>query len=297
MVRPGDICYFWPGASTEAMEEAHKRGGIIVVEFVNSHVAYAKRILDAECNRLGVPHQAHLSEAEIVYDNRRLELSDFVFSPGPFTSTSIREFGKNVPTLLETSYGAYPAPDRTRSHDGPLRFLFVGTAGIRKGVPVLLDAWRRAALPAELWFVGVPEPNLKLFDTTADNVKWLPYTREISEVYNSSDIFVFPSHEEGDPQVTCEAAAHGLPLIVTPMGGGRVAVDRRNAIVVPPGDASALAAAMTELFHSSQLRSELGANARADAANYTWDRVARGRLAMLATAISTRGKLEPFQIS
>ena len=61
-----------------------------------------------------------------------------------------------------------------------------------------------------------------------------------------------------------------------------IAKDKSNAAIVPPCDAGALAAAMTELHASQEQRLSYGAQARADAAYYAWDKVAdRRREALL----------------
>ena len=44
-VRPGDLCYFWPGTPRSAIEAAKARGGRIVLEFINTHVAVPSRMI------------------------------------------------------------------------------------------------------------------------------------------------------------------------------------------------------------------------------------------------------------
>lgn len=293
MVRAGDLCYFWPGVSTKTMREAKDRGATIVVEFINSHVAYARNILEVECARLAVGPPQHITDADIEHENERLALSDFAFCPGPLTSESIRSSFRRPPVLLEAAYGA-DAQDQIPRNEGasPLRFLFVGTPGIRKGVPVLLDAWRQAGLAAELWIVGAREPNIAPFFRQDDGVHWIDHTLDIKEAYRTADIFVFPSLEEGGPQVTYEAAAHGLPLLVTPMGGGRIASHGRNAVVVPPSDVAALRTGMTELYHDAELRRKLGSAAREDSKAFQWDRVAANRMLILRRALDSQARAD-----
>lgn len=127
----------------------------------------------------------------------------------------------------------------------------------------MIEAWRKCALPAELLIVGQPEPYImeNYLDKGHKTIRYVGYTEDIWKFYREADVFVFPSLEEGGPQVTYEAAAHGLPLIVTPMGGGWIAKDRRNALVVPPSDSDALADAIVELHADEELRRTLGAAA------------------------------------
>jgi len=291
-VRPGDLCYFWPGAPLDVMEKARAQGGRIILEFINTHVAYAKAILDAECDRIGAPRYPQFTPATLQYEADRIALADAIFAPGPFVARSIRETAFAVPQILPESYGAYlpvDSPRRTGADGRPVRFLFVGSVGLRKGAHILMEAWRRAALPAELWIAGSIEKHIseqslrdRFLGDVPESVRFLGHVPDIGAVYREADVFVFPSFEEGDPQVTYEAAAHGLPLIVTPMGGACIAREGVNALKIPPADVDALADALVQLHASEDQRLSFGAQALADAPYYEWGRVAdRRRKALL----------------
>lgn len=300
-LRQGDVCYCWPGAPIEAIAAARAKGALILLEFINTHVAFAKDILDAECDRIGAPRYPRLTTKTLDHEARRLALADAVFAPGPFVERSIRASSAQVPQILTASYGTYlPAdpPERQPGHaaDRPVRFLFVGSVGLRKGAHTLMEAWRRAALPAELWIAGAFEPLLaqedmrqKFLGVLPDTVRFLGHISDIGQVYRAADVFVFPSLEEGGPQVTYEAAAYGLPLIVTPMGGGWIARDGVTALVVPPSATDALAQALTRLHASETLRLSLGAEALRGAPDYAWARVADRRRAALLDFVAAQG--------
>lgn len=286
-VQAGDICYFWPGASVSAMATARDKGAVVVLEFINTHVAYAKRILDAECACLGIPSIAP-TDQNIEEEEQRLALADFAFAPGPFVGKSIRLHSPTEIHTLETSYGAHVpkrAPDRPRQ-SRPVRFLFVGLFGVRKGAHTLLDAWKKADIDAELHIAGTisPEMRPRLDATEDDRLRFLGYQADIGAVYSQSDVFVFPSLEEGGPQVTYEAAGYGLPLIVTAMGGGRIA-DMDNAIIVPDSDSDALAEALVRLSTDWELTATMGRAARRAALQFDWSEVAKQRLKLLDEAI------------
>jgi len=290
-VRPRDICYFWPGVPLDVMEQARTLGGRIVLEFINTHVAYAQAILDAECDRIEAPRYPHFTPAILQHEADRIALADAIFAPGPFVARSIRETAPAVPQILTASYGAYlpsDLPQREGTAGRPVRFLFVGSVGLRKGAHILMEAWRRAALPAELWIAGSVEKQLtdpdrqnSFLGQLPETVRFLGHVSDIGAVYRDADVFVFPSLEEGGPQVTYEAAAHGLPLIVTPMGGGWIAKSGVNGWIVPAADVDALADALTKLHASQEQRLAFGAQALADAPYYEWGRVADRRRKLL----------------
>jgi glycosyltransferase involved in cell wall biosynthesis len=79
---------------------------------------------------------------------------------------------------------------------------------------------------------------------------------------NSLDVFVLPSLAEGTPNSIIEAMAHGVPVISTDVGGIPDIVDAESGILVPPGDACALASAMLLLAQNPQRRKAMGAAAR-----------------------------------
>jgi glycosyltransferase involved in cell wall biosynthesis len=90
------------------------------------------------------------------------------------------------------------------------------------------------------------------------------YTRpdEKSDFMRSLDVFVLPSLTEGTPNSIVEAMAHGLPVIATRVGGIPDVVTSETGLLVPPGDAGALARAMIHLAGDSELRARMGRAAK-----------------------------------
>jgi glycosyltransferase involved in cell wall biosynthesis len=76
-------------------------------------------------------------------------------------------------------------------------------------------------------------------------------------------VFTLPSYDEGLPMAMLEAMAAGKAIVVTPVGGIPEAVkDGENGLLVPAGDANALACALSKVLQDHLLRKSLGANAR-----------------------------------
>ena len=288
-IRPGEVFYAWPGASNAPLRAARETGAVAVIEFINTHLGYVRRIMDTERQRVGLTPSGY-SDGDVAIENERLALADFAFAPGPFVGPSIAaESPTRRARILETSYGAAVPPTLAPRDFGrtPLRFLFVGTLCVRKGVHTLLEAWNKADLPHHLDLAGGMDPEFApMFERLAgERVRHLGFLRDIAQAYADADVFVFPSLEEGGPQVAYEAAAHGLPMIVTPMGGGRIA-SLETAEIVGHADADGLAAALKRLAGDPGLRARLSHAAREASFEYAWDAVARQRMEALTAAMA-----------
>lgn len=94
-------------------------------------------------------------------------------------------------------------------------------------------------------------------------VEWLGHVDDMPELLSKADIVVLPSYREGLPKSLLEAAACGIPLVTTDVPGCReVVCDGQDGLLVPPGDAEALAAAIERLLSDPELGRRLGLAAR-----------------------------------
>jgi glycosyltransferase involved in cell wall biosynthesis len=91
-----------------------------------------------------------------------------------------------------------------------------------------------------------------------------PLTRaELDAAYADADVLVLASRAETYGMVVTEALARGLPVIASDVGGVREALGREAGVLVPPGDAVALAAALRHWLSDAEHRAALRAAARA----------------------------------
>jgi glycosyltransferase involved in cell wall biosynthesis len=149
-----------------------------------------------------------------------------------------------------------------------------------KGGDVLLEALARpeaAGLRVALAGPGeLPEPG-RLLAGSRPTLEWRGWLgdRERAELLREASIFVLSSTSEGLPMALLEAMAYGLAIVATAVGGVPDAVeDGRQALVVAPGDAIALADALGRLAGDSDLRERLGDGARERAADFSAEKVA-----------------------
>jgi glycosyltransferase involved in cell wall biosynthesis len=172
----------------------------------------------------------------------------------------------------------------------PFTALFVGRLVERKGVPVLLDAWSRAALPnARLEIVGDGPDRSRLEEraTTLGIDRSVTFRgrvsdRELAAAYSTADLFVLPAvlDAKGDTEglgvVLLEAMASHVPVVASAAGGiTDVVVDGESGLLVPPADPDALARALARLHADPELRARLAANgARRVRDEFSWDAIA-----------------------
>ncbi len=280
--------YLWAALSPEIFEAFHRRGSKIIIERINCHRRTSRNILQRASEQWNIEVENTITEQAIAEEERKLALADSVFCPSPMVRHSMADNGVFENKLLSTSYGW--APERFPHANSPATvkpkpvFFFAGTLCLRKGVPLLLEAWNRANLNAELVLCGSISPEIQDHCPLlhkGKNITHVAYTKDIGQLYRSADIFVFPSLEEGGPMVTYEAMAHGIPPLVTAMGGGAIVQNGLNGIVLPDMNIDAWAQAMTLMAENHIKRSELGQCARERAQQFTWRRVAAQRATLL----------------
>ncbi len=94
-------------------------------------------------------------------------------------------------------------------------------------------------------------------------VEFVGWVANASAFYEQIDIFCLPSHHEPFGIVVLEAAAHGLPMISTATEGPReILANPDHGTLVPVGDASAMASALTQLCNQPIQALQRGQNAR-----------------------------------
>jgi glycosyltransferase involved in cell wall biosynthesis len=119
-------------------------------------------------------------------------------------------------------------------------------------------------------------------------IKIVGFVSDVGQLYKSADVLVFPTLEEGGPQVIYEAAGCGLPSITTSMGAGRLIKDGINGIIVKPYDIDGLANAIARLANSPELRKRLGEQAEKDVQAYTYERLGNERARILRDLLLNR---------
>lgn len=147
-----------------------------------------------------------------------------------------------------------------------LVFLAVGSLTLQKDYPNMLKAFSmiRAKVPNVVLVIagiGLLESELKELSRKldlSDAIHFLGLRNDINILMNMADFFVMSSAWEGMPIVLLEAAASGLPIVATDVGGNRdLVLDGESGFIVPPEDPGALAKAMGNMYEMQREEREL----------------------------------------
>jgi glycosyltransferase involved in cell wall biosynthesis len=157
----------------------------------------------------------------------------------------------------------------------------------RKGIAYLIEALAAAqrVTPVELVIIGKDSQRLKqrmlaharVLDVT-DVVKFVDSVsqHDLIALYQRAMVTVVPSLIEGFSKPALESMACGTPVIGTAVGAIPELVDESSGVLVAPGDAGALAAALIDLLQDDRRVKRMGAAARRRAVTlFAWDNVAQ----------------------
>jgi glycosyltransferase involved in cell wall biosynthesis len=201
--------------------------------------------------------------------------ADGVRTVSDFTAGMVRDLGVEPTAIFHTytEIGAFVA-EEPQPLPPEARLAFVGVAERYKNIDGLADAWRLAAprLPGvTLELVSNGRRVAVVEQLLADVPQQTVWHRrlepaQVAELLDRSWALVLPSFSEGLPRVAIESLARGRPVVGSRAGGIPDAVsDGENGLLVPPGDAPALAEALIRFVTEPGLAQRLAAGARPSA--------------------------------
>ena len=172
--------------------------------------------------------------------------------------------------------------------------LYLGRLTQDKGIPVLVEAWKR--LPDTPLFVvgkGPEEANVEALTRSHPGVRyenWIGQPR-LGQVLGDAAFLVLPTmNYEGFPKVIVEAYAHGVPVVASDLGAmSRVVVDGETGRHVPHGDPQRLAEVVEELLGDPPQLARLRRGARRAYENHYNAAVNYRRLMEIYQAALDRG--------
>ncbi|MFT7572998.1 MAG: glycosyltransferase involved in cell wall biosynthesis [Paracoccaceae bacterium] len=270
------VAHGFADSSSHFLGSARRLGATTLLEMTLP--PWGEEIIAPEYDRLGYhfPRNRQLREHQAEIDQ-----ADYIVAQNAFSVDWLNKHNIALERIALLPLGVdterfHPLQDREQDPDRPFRVIFVGHQSIRKGLHILLEAWRDLALDhAELLLVGPITNDIgkRLHEEYAGTFTFVGMTQpdRLAELYRSADLLVCPSLFEGGPMVVLEAMASGIPCIVS-NSACSVVRDGTDGIIVPVADSSALADAIVTLYNDRPMIRRMGIAARERALAFTWKR-------------------------
>ena len=176
--------------------------------------------------------------------------------------------------------------------EGPT-LLFVSRHEERKGLAVLVAALEHLPAHVRVWVAsdGPETARLQALTASDDRVEWIGRISEEEKArrLRGADVLVAPSlRGESFGLVLLEGMAASTPIVASDLPGYRnVARDGREALLVPPGDAAALAAGICRVLDQPEMARTLVAGGDARAAEFSMERLADRYIELYERAIAS----------
>lgn len=225
-----DVVHCWPGAALATARMAARLGMPSLREVPNTHTENAYAVVGRLCQELGIelsPGSSHRSNpARLAREEEEYAAAFRLLTPSNHVADTFRARGFAEDRLMRHRYGFDPKAftPRGEPQPGPLRVLFLGSIGPRKGLHVALQAWARSVASKDGRFAiygrledayrPIIEPLLG-----APGVELHEFTSDVNGVLQDSDALLLPSFEEGSALVTYEAQGCGVIPVVSDAAG------------------------------------------------------------------------------
>lgn len=287
--------YGFEHACRQTFATARQRGLTCIYEVPAPEAGFVQRVRDEEIAAHPALDSLYERRVRAAYPRRsgrrreEFEMAHLVVASSEFTKSTYQRSGMDISKMCVVPLGAPPVcadqviVDRqATAGKRPLRFLTVGTATLHKGTHHLLAAWRKfnPGNAAVLQMVGHVDLADAFFQGLGDSVSRQGFVlrSRMTEIYRQADVLVFPSLCDGFGMVVTEALSQGLPVITTPhVGASQMITPGVNGLIVPPGDAVALASALDWCLTHREELAQMNWQAREAAARWQWSDF-RGKL-------------------
>jgi alpha-maltose-1-phosphate synthase len=245
------------------------RGGKWICDRSSSHQAYADQLMTEEFARFGLVYP-RTDPWALNKELREYQEANVVVVPSDFARKSFITQGVDPARVVKISFGSdLNSFRRTREVD-PAAFtvFYCGQVSFRKGIPDLIDAFRRVRHPRKrLIIAGAVMPEIKSFLAKADlaDVEFIGVVgrTRLCDWYSRANVFAIASIEEGMAYVLGEAMACETPVIATENSGASDLIhDGVEGYIVPIRAPDVMAERLQALADARDLRAAMGIAAR-----------------------------------
>lgn len=263
-MEPCDVFVALSGHNLFAGRRARELGGRWLCDRASTHIKHQYQVLRDEYARWGLPF-SQFDPRVIEQEQIEYAEADAITVPSKAVQRTFIAQGISAERIHRIPYGVdlgrfFPVGAPVK---GRFDIVFIGSVGLHKGVPYLLEAYRQFRHPAKsLTLIGaVMEPFVPLLEkllTPGVRVLGPQPSHVIQETLSRSHSFVLPSIDEGFGLVIAEAMACGCSVICSDaVGGADLVDDGRDGFVVKSKNPEAIISKWEMLACDESLRSDL----------------------------------------
>ncbi len=275
-VGDADIYHVYNHHGLHSIRAAKRHGALTVIERASAHPRFVDQALREEYRKYGLRYTAMLEPVLNKHLQEYVE-ADYIFVASQFIYRTMVAEGVPAHKLRCIPLGF--APEQFfpgQKTDNVFRVIFAGAISLQKGVQYLLEGFRLAGLDrgqSELVLVGNTfkdaDSFLPQYNGLYRQIKFLSHS-ELPGLLRSGSVFVLPSVQDGFGMVVYEAAACGLPVIISENVGAAIR-DGEDGFVVPVRNPEAIAEKLVYLYTHETERQRMGRAAHAYVGQFTWE--------------------------
>ncbi|MCX2432368.1 glycosyltransferase family 4 protein [Pedobacter sp. GR22-10] len=289
------------GGQGGALKKANENGMITIADHSIAHPISMKKLLIEEYAKFDKPYDLDPETKFWSLVIKDCEDADYVVVNSDFVKSTFLENGYS-PFKIEVIYLGVRADFIGIKTNwqlpviDPVRLLFIGAFGFRKGARILIEAmkiFQDRGANIILDIIGeTDEVNELIEGYKLNNIKFhgtLVYD-DLVKFLSNRDIFVFPTFVEGSARAAMEAMGAGIPVITTATCGIPIE-NEKTGIVIKNNDTDSLVNGIEKLINNDSLRELIAKNAiELIGTKYTWDNYANNLTSFYKRILSENNK-------
>lgn len=275
--------YAYEDGALDLFKQAKKMGIKCIYDLPIAYWETGRRLMLEEAQRLPdwAPTLAGgVKDSQVKLDRKteELALADTVVVASQFVKDSLPSHSASK-KIIFSPFGSPKTnlkEPRKKDNTKPLRVLFAGSMGQRKGLGDLFSAIKLLNTSnIQLVVMGSLLAPMKFYQNQISNFVYEPPRphSEVLALMRTCDVFCLPSIVEGRALVMQEAMSEGLPLIITRNTGGEdLIIEGKTGFLVPIGSPDAIAEKLEWFLNNTDKLQEMSMSAQLHAMDYTWEK-------------------------
>jgi glycosyltransferase involved in cell wall biosynthesis len=264
-VGDASLIHFHSGVATKSVLRAHQKGAVLICDHRARYPG-----TEGGPDTLNARLEKEFQASSFIIVNSEIARADFVARGHAPSKIVVIPLGVNL--------GRFRADHRAQVREkgaGPPTVLFVGRICERKGVDILINAVSRLSMPLSVRVVGSADEEWLAAQSIAHPGVVLTGPRvgeALVKEYANADVFLLPSRSESFGLVALEAAAMGIPIVLSDVCGVAAGLLASGAAMSFQSDNSDdLAQVLAGVLSDQELAARMSSSAIREAQNWSWE--------------------------